>query len=65
VKKGKVLMYENRTIKAAEIVLRRGEEGETLGMHLIRIYCKYLCKNHNVPPIQPEYVNNLKERMEK
>jgi hypothetical protein len=30
VKKGKVLMYENRTIKAAEIVLRRGEEGETL-----------------------------------
>jgi hypothetical protein len=46
-------MYENRTTKSTEIVLRRGEGGERRNreeVNLIKIDCKHLCKYHNAPP---------------
>jgi hypothetical protein len=48
-----VFVYENRTQKLVEIILRRWEEGlgKTMeGMNLIKIYCKHICKSHNVSP---------------
>jgi hypothetical protein len=48
-------IYENRKMKLVEIVLRR-EEGKTRrtmeGVNLIKIYCKHICKYHNVSPVQ-------------
>jgi hypothetical protein len=39
-----VLLYENRTMKLVEIVLRLGG-----GVEIIKIHFKYVCKCHNVP----------------
>jgi hypothetical protein len=47
-----IFKYENRIIKAAEIVLRR--EGERMkendGGGESKIHCKQICKYHNVTP---------------
>jgi hypothetical protein len=48
-----VFVYENRTMKPIEIVLRKGrsgDEGEWWGVNLIKIDCKYICKCCNVSP---------------
>jgi hypothetical protein len=45
-----LFIYENRRMKSIEIVLRRGR-GTTNndgGVNLIKIYCKHICKCHNV-----------------
>jgi hypothetical protein len=43
-------MYENRTVKPVEIVLRWGEGWGRMmrGVNLIKIHCKHICKCHNV-----------------
>jgi hypothetical protein len=55
-------IYENRKMKLVEIVLRR-EEGKTRrtmeGVNLIKIYCKHICKYHNVSPVQLLYANKF------
>jgi hypothetical protein len=40
-------MYENGKMRSVETILRMIE-----GVHLTKIYCKHLCKYHNVPPVQ-------------
>jgi hypothetical protein len=39
-----VSIYENRSMKPVEIVLRR--EGKKEGVNLTKIYCKHICKCH-------------------
>jgi hypothetical protein len=44
-------IYENRRMKPVEIVLRRGKRGRGRMMervNLIKIYCKHICRYHNV-----------------
>jgi hypothetical protein len=56
-------MCEHRGMKPVEIVLRRGDEegGRKMeGVNLTKIYCKHICKYHNVSPVQLVYVNNQK-----
>jgi hypothetical protein len=45
-----VFTYENRRMKPVEIVQEgeRGEEGEQIGRDKCKIYCKHMCKYHNV-----------------
>jgi hypothetical protein len=45
-------MYEHRTMKPVEIILRRGEglREKNGGGDLIKIYCKHICKYHNEAP---------------
>jgi hypothetical protein len=45
-----VFIHENRIIKPSEIVLRRGGRGksENDGGGESKIYCKHICKYHNV-----------------
>jgi hypothetical protein len=52
-------MYENRIIKPAEIVLRRGEgmREKDGGVNLLKIYYKHTCKHHKVSPVQLLYAN--------
>jgi hypothetical protein len=48
-----VNVYENRTMKPVEIVLRMGAEGWGRMMEevdLIKTHCKHVCKCHNEPP---------------
>jgi methylphosphotriester-DNA--protein-cysteine methyltransferase len=48
-----VSIYENRRMKSVEIVLRREEGGRGRmmeGVNLTKIYCKHICKYHNVSP---------------
>jgi hypothetical protein len=56
-----VLWYENRTMKPVEIVLRRGKREireNDVGVNLIKVYCKHICKCHDVPsPVQLLYAN--------
>jgi hypothetical protein len=55
-----VFIYGNRIVKSVEIVLRRHGEGmrENDGVvNLIKIYCKHLCKCHNVVPCTALYAN--------
>jgi hypothetical protein len=40
-------MYESRTMKPVEIVLRRGEEMRENDGGVNTIYCKHICKCHN------------------
>jgi trehalose utilization protein len=44
-----VYVYENRTMKPIEDVLRRGGECKRMveGMNLIKIHCKHICKCYN------------------
>jgi hypothetical protein len=46
-------MYENRTMKAVEIVLRRGKEMREngRGVSLIKIYCEHMYKRHDGSPL--------------
>jgi hypothetical protein len=47
-----VYMYENRTMKTVEIVLRRGGIWETDGgVNIIKIYCKHIRKCHSESPL--------------
>jgi hypothetical protein len=43
-------MYENRTKKTVEIVLRVGEDWRENdgGVNIAKIYCKHKCKDHNI-----------------
>jgi hypothetical protein len=41
-----VLMYENGKMRPVEPTLRREE-----GVNLAKIYCKPICKCHNVAPV--------------
>jgi hypothetical protein len=44
-------MYENRTRKLVEIVLRRGRGmRENDGGGKLKKYCKHICQCHNVSP---------------
>jgi hypothetical protein len=55
-----VPIYENRTMKPLEIVLRSGEggEGRTMeGRNLTKIYCKHIYKYHNAFPVQLLHAN--------
>jgi hypothetical protein len=48
-----VCMCENRTMKPAEIVLRRGERQCRMmlgGLNIIMIHCNHICKCHNESP---------------
>jgi hypothetical protein len=49
-----ISIYENRRMKLVEIVVKgRGKEGrgQTMeGVNLSYIYCKHICKYHNVSP---------------
>jgi hypothetical protein len=62
-----VSIYENRTRKPVEIVLRRGwGTGRTMeGVNLTKIHCKHICKYHNVYPVQLLYANKIKRIQEK
>jgi hypothetical protein len=54
-----VFMYENRRMKRADIVLRSGGERmrKTNGwVNLIKMYCKHICKYHNVFPLYNYYM---------
>jgi hypothetical protein len=47
-----VSIYGNRRMKPVEIVLKRGEwerKRTTEGVNL-KIYCKHICKYHNISP---------------
>jgi hypothetical protein len=44
-----VFIYENRMMKPVEIFLRRRER-ENNPQGDSKIYCKHICKNHNVSP---------------
>jgi hypothetical protein len=55
-----VSIYEKRRIKPTGIVLRSGEReerGRTMeGVNLTKIYCKHICKYHNVCPCTCYYM---------
>jgi hypothetical protein len=62
-----VYLYENRTVKSIEIILRSGEEGWGKimeGVNLINIYYKHMCKCHNETSVQLIY-NNKNHKKEK
>jgi hypothetical protein len=47
-----VYVYKNRSMKPVEIVLRRGrKKRENDGGGKSKIYCKHICKYHNVSPV--------------
>jgi hypothetical protein len=53
------IMYEDRKMKPIEVVLRRGKGwwGWTMEqMKLIKIYCKHICKCHNISPLYNYYI---------
>jgi hypothetical protein len=58
-----VCVYENRTMKSAEIVLRReGIRKNNGGVNPINMHCKHICKCHNeYSPVQLKYANKLKK----
>jgi hypothetical protein len=54
-------MYENGKMIHVKIILRIIGEGirrMMVWMNLTKIYCKYLCKCHNIFPVQ-KYDNNF------
>jgi hypothetical protein len=48
-----VYVYENRTMKPVEIVLRgrRGMREYDGGVNIIKIHCKLICNYHNKIPL--------------
>jgi hypothetical protein len=49
-----IYLYENRTMKPAENVLRSeevGGGGTMEGVNLTKVYCKHICKCHNETPL--------------
>jgi hypothetical protein len=56
-----VVMYENRTIKLVEIVLRSGEGIMRVSLK-IKIYFKHICKCHNLYSLYNNYMLVKKEK---
>jgi hypothetical protein len=54
-----VSIYENRRLKPAEIVLRRGEGRMMEEANLTKISSKHICKYHNESPTQLLYDNKI------
>jgi hypothetical protein len=51
---------ESRKMKLVEIILMgRGKKGEIEEVNLTEIYCKHICKYHNVPPVQLLCANKI------
>jgi hypothetical protein len=54
-------IYENINIKHVEIVLRSWRGGRKMErVNLATIYCKHICKYHNLFSVQLLYSNNNK-----
>jgi hypothetical protein len=62
-----VFTYEHRTRKSVEIVLRRGGRGgeRMEGVNLVKIYCKHICKYHNVSLLYNYYMLIKKTKTKK
>jgi hypothetical protein len=53
-----VFIYENRTMKPVEIVLRRGKEkrNNNIRVNLFQVHCEHICKCHNESPMYNNYM---------
>jgi hypothetical protein len=60
----RVNMVDEKRMKSVEIVLKMGDGGRG---RMIRgkskIYCKHICKYHNVSPVQLLYANNILKKL--
>jgi hypothetical protein len=55
------ILYSCMKMKPIEIILRKGKgmRENNGGVNLIKIYCKHICKCHNVSPCTIIYANKI------